>query len=456
MQTNSKNIFLFLTANEHEREAFEKKFKQTEIKYTHGKEYYLGMFGQYYVAYIHMDEQGVTSPASTPLVSQLVSELHPVAVVMVGIAFGSDDKVQKIGDVLVSDKILPYDSQKLLEGKTEYKEIPKEVGFQLLNAFRDYRKWIYCLPNSCQAKVHIGSILTGSRLINNFLYRNQLLNDFTDQKPIGGEMEAQGIYSMCRLHGVTEWIIVKGICDWGFKKNTPDKEKDQVNAALAAVDYCHHVFLRNGVFDDLVSRGNNHSMNTTKDESYHRPVLIFHNKTFYYYESNNQNHYFAETNYQSVDDIENVNFASFDLHNIGGSTALRKIITFFNLGDFMESIREYNINEEDYETINNSYAKDDLHITDITIIERGEIESVLCSRFRHLINYFVHYCCNNREDIIMNDRLKLFDIKVQYEDIIHNNYLDIFSLYMILETSPPCFRHKDFKKWNVITEFVKQ
>ena len=251
MQENKKNVFLFVTANKHERDAFEKKFIRQKEQYILGKTYYLGMFGCYPVAYIHMDEQGVINPAAAPLVSQLVQKLHSVAVVMVGIAFGADESKQKIGDVLISDKILPYDSQRLLEDKTEYKETPKEVGFQLLNAFRERREWIYFLPNSEQSIAYIGAMLSGSRLINNYEYRNQLINDFSDQKPIGGEMEAQGIYSMCRVHGVAEWIIVKGICDWGYNKNNPNKYNDQVMAANAAADYCLHVFSREGVFDSL-------------------------------------------------------------------------------------------------------------------------------------------------------------------------------------------------------------
>lgn len=261
-------LFLFVTANEHERKAFEKKFSRQKDSRILGKTYYLGMFGGYSAAYIHMDEQGVTSAAATPLVGELVRELNPVAVVMVGIAFGTDESKQKIGDVLVSDKILPYDSQKLLENKTEYKESPKEVGFQLLNAFREHREWIYHSSNSERANVYVGAILTGSRLINNYDYRNQLLDDFVAQKPIGGEMEAQGIYSMARLHGVAEWIIVKGICDWGYKKNNPNKDKDQNMAAHAAVDYCFHVFSRNGVFDSLVYRSQE------KEEKYTPNAMI--------------------------------------------------------------------------------------------------------------------------------------------------------------------------------------
>ena len=59
---------------------------------------------------------------------------------------------------------------------------------------------------------------------------------------------------MCRLRGILEWIIVKGICDWGYKKNAPNKESDQALAADAAVDYCFHVFSRDGVFDDLLRK----------------------------------------------------------------------------------------------------------------------------------------------------------------------------------------------------------
>lgn len=69
------NVFLFVTANEHEREAFEAKFTRQENKYILGKTYYLGQFGLYPAAYIHVDEQGVINPAAMPLVSQLVHDL---------------------------------------------------------------------------------------------------------------------------------------------------------------------------------------------------------------------------------------------------------------------------------------------------------------------------------------------------------------------------------------------
>ncbi len=246
-------IFLFVTANLHEKNAFERYFKRHSEKCFRGKTYYHGSFGNYNVVYIHINEQGVHNPASMPLVSGLIQKLKPVAVVMVGIAFGANEKKQKIGDVLVSKYILPYDSLKFLEKSTQYKEIPKEVGFQLLNAFSNSDSWEYDLKDSNKSTVFVGAMLTGSRLINNYEYRTKLLADFKKYKPIGGEMEAYGIYSGCKLNGVLEWIIVKGICDWGYKKNNPNKENYQKTAAHAAVNYCLHVFSRPGVFDELVN-----------------------------------------------------------------------------------------------------------------------------------------------------------------------------------------------------------
>ena len=50
------NIFLFVTANEHEREAFETRFIRKEERYILGKTYYMGLFGNYSVAYRAVSE----------------------------------------------------------------------------------------------------------------------------------------------------------------------------------------------------------------------------------------------------------------------------------------------------------------------------------------------------------------------------------------------------------------
>lgn len=266
------NLFLFITANEHEKAAFGRKFKSEKKDFIKGKSYEIGKFGLYNVAYIHIDEQGYTNPASIPLVGELVREISPIAVIMVGIAFGVDEQQQRIGDVLVSKKILSYDAEKIKDDFNVYKEDAKEPGFQLLNAFGDSDDWTYFIDGKRTA-VHRGAILTGSKLISNFDFRNKLLDDFKAHTPIGGEMEAYGVYSICRLHGVSEWIIVKAICDWAYNKDE-NKEVYQQKASASAVDYCYYIFSQNA-FKHLISANSNDS---TKEVVSNRSQFATKNK----------------------------------------------------------------------------------------------------------------------------------------------------------------------------------
>jgi nucleoside phosphorylase len=252
---SSNPAFLFVTANENEKSALEYVFHKEDTKYCMGAPYFVGSFGSYRIAHFHMSVQGTSNPASTPLVGEIIRALRPAAVIMVGLAFGADIERQKIGDVLVSEKILGYDPGKERDGHSIYKEDPKEVGFQLLNAFAYSGDWNHALPDGEKANVVVGSILTGSKLIDDKAFRDKLLSEFREHSPIGGEMEAFGIYAQCKLHGIAEWIIVKGICDWGFKKQSvgeDSKQEYQVQAAKAAVSFCHSVFRRHGIFDDLL------------------------------------------------------------------------------------------------------------------------------------------------------------------------------------------------------------
>ncbi|MCL2049096.1 MAG: hypothetical protein FWG87_10255 [Defluviitaleaceae bacterium] len=255
------NLFLFVTANKYEKSAFENKFISESKDFIKGKSYKIGKLGLYNVAHIHIDEQGYTNPASIPLVGELAKIINPIAVIMVGIAFGVDEYKQAIGDVLVSKKILPYDTERIKESSNEYKEDSKETGFQLFNAFSDSDDWDYYI-GSKRATVYKGAILTGSKLINNYEFRNKLLTDFKSYQPIGGEMESYGVYSLCRLHGITEWIIVKAICDWAYHKDLC-KDKYQKIASESAVDYCYYIFSQKGVFGSLIESGTVADLNPT-------------------------------------------------------------------------------------------------------------------------------------------------------------------------------------------------
>lgn len=73
--------------------------------------------------------------------------------------------------------------------------------------------------------------------MNDKAYMDRLLNSPEFADVIGGDMEAWGLYqavvdACSKLEKYYPWIVVKGICDWGF-----DKIGDwQVLAATAASD----------------------------------------------------------------------------------------------------------------------------------------------------------------------------------------------------------------------------
>lgn len=268
---------LFITANEHEKDAFLEKFEPDgEFISVDGAKCSSGKFALYDAFHLHLYSQGTSAPDSTPLVEKAIKHpsINPDAVIAVGIAFGADSCTQKIGDVLVSNYILPYDSQKVVNGKTIYKDPPKEAGYKLKNAFNHFsEEWFSC-SDGTQKTFHVfnGYLLSGAKLVNDKELRDKLMFDFKDYDPIGGEMEATGIYSVCKATN-KEWIIVKGICDWGFNKSNPNKEHDQITAATAAVDLCHYVFSRVDIFDDIVINNDNSTIISWGDAPPHMEIF---------------------------------------------------------------------------------------------------------------------------------------------------------------------------------------
>lgn len=90
---------------------------------------------------------------------------------------------------------------------------------------------------------------TAPSLINNEFFINKLLSSPDFEDAVGGDMEAWGLYhavekAETKLNKKLQWIIVKGICDWGF-----NKESDwQPLAAATATDLIFMVLSSPGCF----------------------------------------------------------------------------------------------------------------------------------------------------------------------------------------------------------------
>lgn len=166
-----------------------------------------------------------------------IDYLEPNAVVAVGVAFGLRKRSQKLGDILVSRQIFGYDLRKVTEQSRVQKVISRgekvEAPARMLDRFRsgslDFRL----------CDVHFGLVVSGSTLSNSREFVEHLLE--MQPEAIGGEMEGSGLYSVASKRKI-DWIVVKGICDWGAGKT----DDHQAAAAGNAVEYVLHTISQGG------------------------------------------------------------------------------------------------------------------------------------------------------------------------------------------------------------------
>jgi nucleoside phosphorylase len=184
--------------------------------------------------------------ASTLVTAEIFGSWNLPAVIMVGIAFGKDPAKQQIGTVLVSDRILPYEPQRIGETANEDRGIQHSAGPVLLNRFRNVIGWSFKSPNGGECGIQTGPILSGEKLVDNREFKRQLFERYPTA--IGGEMEGAGVAASAERNR-REWIVVKAICDWGDGTKT---KQHQGFAAASSVDLVEHVLNQIGALDSLV------------------------------------------------------------------------------------------------------------------------------------------------------------------------------------------------------------
>jgi len=177
-------------------------------------------------------ELGIAAQGST--IRNAIDDVKPTAVIMVGIAFGTDSRKQKLGDILVSKQIQTYELQKVTKTKIVPRGESVTASIDLLDKFRSGDlDWD-------GPTVHFGQILSGEKLITSQEFRNELLN--LEPEAIGGEMEGAGLIFAAIDAGV-DWILVKGISDWATEGKS---DEFQPGAAENAARFVLHVLKLGG------------------------------------------------------------------------------------------------------------------------------------------------------------------------------------------------------------------
>ena len=271
--------FLIVTATDRETQALLDTIapisKDEILEVSHnGHNYNIGRLGLFNIIHCQCRNMGaVALGASLDTVDEAIKAWPCIkGVIMVGIAFGIRPTNQKYGTVLVSEKLYPYESQRVSSDRTEYRGKEISPNKYLLAAFRSAASnWSGYNYKNEVVQTEFGPILTGEKLVDRLTYREELATEYPDA--IGGEMEGQGVATACERHG-KPWILIKSICDFADGNKGEDKHQKQNSAATLAFNFCKNVLEEEDFLKDLLG-GNNRCVYTYDGNTYEKRLVLF-------------------------------------------------------------------------------------------------------------------------------------------------------------------------------------
>lgn len=175
------------------------------------------------------------SGASFDTVTNILQDLSPQVIVAVGIAWGAKNaEGQSIGDILLSTRLRDAQHHKVTAEEVIPRGTIEAANGILLKTFLR-------AADLTGKRTHEGLLISIETLFDDEQQRDKFIAADRHQA-IGGEMEGSGLLmSLRRMRDRrVDWLIVKAICDWGFKKNEDPlkKEQDQIDAARNAAELC--------------------------------------------------------------------------------------------------------------------------------------------------------------------------------------------------------------------------
>ncbi|HEU4325024.1 MAG TPA: hypothetical protein VFS21_17925 [Roseiflexaceae bacterium] len=216
-------------------------------RYQGDKTYYdLGTLGGAR-AWLVRSEMGAGTPGGAlATLYTAIGALRPAAIVMVGIAFGTDPVRQRIGDVLVARQLHPYEPQRLGAGPDGAQVLVSRgdrvtAPPRALDRCRDAEL-------SWSGRVQFGLMLSGEKLIDHAPAVAALLA--REPEAVGGEMEGAGLYVAASQHKI-DWLLIKAICDWADGNKDQDKAQNQALAAKNAAGFVLHMLAQGGFAPDI-------------------------------------------------------------------------------------------------------------------------------------------------------------------------------------------------------------
>lgn len=147
-------------------------------------------------------------------------------ILQVGMAFGVTRGPQKLGDVLVSTSLVPYDNRDVRPSA----DAPGYYNDYSAGTVEPARQSLVdrCQREAARTKfdftVHVGAILSGAARIHCARFRDELYHTVPhgNDPIVGGEMEGVGLLSAAVKPDDPAWCVVKGISDFGDEQRDED------------------------------------------------------------------------------------------------------------------------------------------------------------------------------------------------------------------------------------------
>lgn len=229
---------VILTVNQHETRAVFNAFLGTDQhrQISCGGILYdmLGRHGGYVVLHTTCEMGSGGIGGAQERTRDAIEHIKPDVVLAVGIAFGVDPDKQQIGDVLVSKQLQAYELQRVGKDGVVLRGDRAAGSGLWVQRVRAAGNRNQRGDTDAQAfpALRIGLLLSGDKLIDNGALRDAIVHA-TGGEAIGGEMEGAGLY-VAAQQKKTDWLVIKGICDWADNKGANKDNRQKFAARNAA------------------------------------------------------------------------------------------------------------------------------------------------------------------------------------------------------------------------------
>lgn len=193
------------------------------------------------VALVKCSKGSIAPGGSTIVVKNAVEVLRPRAVFSVGFCGSLNKAKAKLGDIVVSAKLITYAPCKVSANGIQERGVSVPLKRHLANLTRSAGDgWEAPLkqPGKLEIKVHRdGVFLSGPEVVANSKRRDELCGRFPEAIAI--EMEGEGLYTAAHDLDI-EWIVVKGVSDFA-DEHQPETDSWRRFASVMAASLTAHI-----------------------------------------------------------------------------------------------------------------------------------------------------------------------------------------------------------------------